>query len=43
MILSDEPTSGMDPFSRRFVWNLIRQYRENRCIILTTHEYGLYF
>lgn len=37
MILSDEPTSGMDPFSRRFVWNLIRQYRENRCIILTTH------
>ncbi len=33
----DEPTSGMDPFSRRFTWNVIRQYRENRCIVLTTH------
>lgn len=27
----------MDPFSRRFTWNVIRQYRENRVIILTTH------
>jgi hypothetical protein len=26
-----------DPFSRRFTWNVIRQYRQNRCIILTTH------
>ena len=36
-VLLDEPTSGMDPFSRRFTWNVIRQYRENRLIILTTH------
>lgn len=36
-VLLDEPTSGMDPFSRRFTWNVIRQYRQNRCIILTTH------
>lgn len=27
----------MDPFSRRFTWNVIRQYRENRVIVLTTH------
>ena len=27
----------MDPFSRRFTWNVIRQYRANRCILLTTH------
>jgi ABC-type proline/glycine betaine transport system ATPase subunit len=27
----------MDPFSRRFTWNVIRQYRKDRCIILTTH------
>lgn len=26
-----------DPFSRRFTWNVIRHYRQNRCIILTTH------
>ena len=34
---TQEPTSGMDPFARRFTWNVIRQYRENRCIVLTTH------
>lgn len=33
-VLLDEPTSGMDPFSRRFTWNVIRQYRQDRCIIL---------
>lgn len=27
----------MDPFSRRFSWNVIRQYRQDRCIVLTTH------
>jgi ATP-binding cassette subfamily A (ABC1) protein 3 len=37
VVLLDEPTSGMDPFSRRFTWNVIRQYRQDRCIILTTH------
>lgn len=37
VVFLDEPTSGMDPFSRRFTWNVIRQYRENRCIVLTTH------
>eukprot|EP00977_Amphora_coffeiformis_P024093 scaffold15051_cov144-Amphora_coffeaeformis.AAC.8 len=39
VVLLDEPTSGMDPFSRRFTWNVIRQYRKDRCIILTTHLY----
>jgi ABC-type multidrug transport system ATPase subunit len=37
VVLLDEPTSGMDPFSRRFTWNVIRNYRSGRCIILTTH------
>ncbi len=36
-VLLDEPTSGMDPFSRRFTWNVIRRYRHDRCILLTTH------
>lgn len=34
---ADEPTSGMDPYSRRFTWNVIRQHREGRVIILVTH------
>lgn len=33
VVLLDEPTSGMDPFSRRFTWNVIRQFRQNRCIL----------
>jgi ABC-type multidrug transport system ATPase subunit len=28
---------AQDPFSRRFTWNVIRHYRQDRCIILTTH------
>lgn len=37
VVLLDEPTSGMDPFSRRFTWDVIRQYKKDRVIILTTH------
>jgi ATP-binding cassette, subfamily A (ABC1), member 3 len=37
VVVLDEPTSGMDPYSRRFTWNVIRQHREGRVIILTTH------
>jgi ABC-type multidrug transport system ATPase subunit len=36
-VFLDEPTSGMDPFSRRYTWNVIRKNREGRTIILTTH------
>jgi len=37
IVFLDEPTSGMDPYSRRFTWNIIRQHREGRVIVLTTH------
>ena len=37
VVFLDEPTSGMDPYSRRMIWNLLRNYRENRVIIMTTH------
>jgi ATP-binding cassette subfamily A (ABC1) protein 1 len=37
IVFLDEPTSGMDPFSRRFTWNVIRENRADRCIVLTTH------
>jgi len=37
VVFLDEPTSGQDAFSRRFTWNVIRQNRQDRCIILTTH------
>ena len=36
-VFLDEPTSGMDPFSRRSTWDLIRKKKEGRVIVLTTH------
>ena len=36
-ILLDEPTSGMDVGSRRQIWNMLREYRQNRILLLTTH------
>ena len=37
IVFLDEPTSGMDPQSRRITWDLISKEKRNRCIILTTH------
>lgn len=36
-VLCDEPTSGMDPHSRRAIWELLRQSKQYRTIVLTTH------
>jgi ATP-binding cassette subfamily A (ABC1) protein 3 len=32
-----EPTSGMDPYSRRSTWNIIQRNKKGRVILLTTH------
>ncbi|KAL7536544.1 hypothetical protein ACHAXR_007230, partial [Thalassiosira sp. AJA248-18] len=37
IIVLDEPTTGMDPVSRRFVWNHISEVKTGRVILLTTH------
>ena len=37
LLFLDEPTSGMDPFSRRARWKLIKEYQPGRCIVFTTH------
>ncbi|CAD7683628.1 unnamed protein product [Nyctereutes procyonoides] len=37
VVLLDEPSSGMDPVSRRATWELLQQYKQNRTILLTTH------
>ncbi len=37
IIVLDEPTTGIDPFSRRQCWDLIQEYRPGRTIILSTH------
>ncbi|OQR95862.1 ATP-binding Cassette (ABC) Superfamily, partial [Thraustotheca clavata] len=37
VVFLDEPTSGMDPYSRRFTWNVLQRNRESRVMVLTTH------
>jgi len=38
VILLDEPTTGMDPVNRRYVWKFIEQFKKGRCVLLTTHS-----
>uniref|UniRef100_A0A8D8SAH2 ATP-binding cassette sub-family A member 1 n=1 Tax=Cacopsylla melanoneura TaxID=428564 RepID=A0A8D8SAH2_9HEMI len=36
-VILDEPTSGVDPYSRRSIWELLIKYKKGRTVILTTH------
>ena len=37
IIFLDEPTTGLDPISRRELWDILRELGKNRFIFLTTH------
>lgn len=37
VVFCDEPSSGMDPASRRALWDVIRQEKQNRTVLLSTH------
>ena len=35
----DEPTTGMDPKARRFLWNcILKIVKEGRSVVLTSHS-----
>jgi ATP-binding cassette, subfamily A (ABC1), member 3 len=38
ILLLDEPSTGMDPFARRGMWEVLRQEMADRSVILTTHS-----
>ncbi|KDO30100.1 hypothetical protein SPRG_05291 [Saprolegnia parasitica CBS 223.65] len=38
IVFLDEPTSGMDPYSRRLSWDIMLSHRLHRIIVLTTHS-----
>nr|KAF6400152.1 ATP binding cassette subfamily A member 7 [Rousettus aegyptiacus] len=39
VVFLDEPTTGMDPSTRRFLWNsLLAVVREGRSVVLTSHS-----
>ena len=38
LLVLDEPTTGLDPQSRRSIWSILRHLRsEGRTIVITTH------
>ena len=38
IVYLDEPTTGMDPVTRRQVWDVIANARKGRVLVLTTHS-----
>nr|XP_061820655.1 retinal-specific phospholipid-transporting ATPase ABCA4-like [Nerophis lumbriciformis] len=39
LVLLDEPTTGMDPLSRRFLWSsIVSVIQEKRAVVLTSHS-----
>ncbi|CAI5466645.1 unnamed protein product [Closterium sp. Yama58-4] len=38
IVFLDEPTTGMDPVSRRHVWDIMERAKRGRAIVLTTHS-----
>ena len=36
-VLLDEPTSGLDISARRQLWNMLKEHKKDRIILLTTH------
>lgn len=38
VVYLDEPSTGLDPASRRNLWDVVKNAREDKAIILTTHS-----
>jgi ATP-binding cassette, subfamily A (ABC1), member 3 len=37
LVYLDEPTSGMDTSARRFIWEMLKKYKQGKIVVLTTH------
>lgn len=37
-VFMDEPTTGMDPVNKRYVWSFLEEFKKDRIIVLTTHS-----
>ncbi|XP_049855750.1 phospholipid-transporting ATPase ABCA3 isoform X1 [Schistocerca gregaria] len=38
VVLFDEPTAGMDPTARRSLWDVLKEEKKHRTILMTTHH-----
>ena len=43
IIFLDEPTTGVDPQSRRLLWEELQRIKGDRVVILTTHSMVFFF
>eukprot|EP00340_Litonotus_pictus_P000459 CAMPEP_0170514168 /NCGR_PEP_ID=MMETSP0209-20121228/708_1 /TAXON_ID=665100 ORGANISM="Litonotus pictus, Strain P1" /NCGR_SAMPLE_ID=MMETSP0209 /ASSEMBLY_ACC=CAM_ASM_000301 /LENGTH=1106 /DNA_ID=CAMNT_0010798131 /DNA_START=1 /DNA_END=3321 /DNA_ORIENTATION=+ len=37
VVFLDEPTTGLDPVNKRFIWRMVQDIKQGRSVILTTH------
>lgn len=37
IVILDEPTAGVDPYSRRHMWSILQKRKHGKVILLTTH------
>lgn len=38
IVFLDEPTTGMDPEARRFLWDVLTEIQQDHCIVFTSHS-----
>lgn len=38
VVFLDEPTTGLDPVNKRFIWSMIQKIKNDKAVILTTHS-----
>ena len=38
VVFLDEPSTGLDPVNRRFIWKMIKEIKKKSSVILTTHS-----
>ncbi|EGG18297.1 hypothetical protein DFA_03791 [Cavenderia fasciculata] len=38
LVLLDEPTTGLDPGSRRDIWDIIESIKQDKTVLITTHN-----
>ncbi|XP_033990287.1 uncharacterized protein abca12 isoform X2 [Trematomus bernacchii] len=38
LVVLDEPTAGVDPCSRRNIWDIVIQHKKQRTVIMSTHH-----